>query len=177
LKWSQVDLIRRIVRLEAGETKNKEPRIIPLYVDDLYQSISILRTERDQRYPKCPWVFSREGERVRDFRAAWDDACEAAGLWDAKKERPTRIFHDLRRSGVRNLRRAGVSEGVAMKISGHKTRAVFERYNIDDERDVIEAMKRLDAYTRDRADQEKVAEERAAENLAHISAHKPTEPN
>jgi hypothetical protein len=58
-----------------------------------------------------------------------------------------------------------------MKRSGHKKRAVFERYNIDDERDVIEAMSRLDTYTRERADQEKAAEEKAmAGNLAHIPA-------
>ena len=167
LQWSQVDLIQRIVRLEPGETKNKLPRILPLRVEELYQTFAMLREERDRDFPECPWVFSRRGQRIRDFRKAWDIACEAAGMWDAQRKRPTRIFHDTRRSGVRNLIRAGVPEKVAMLISGHKTRSVFERYNIVDERDVIEAMGKLDTYTRERAAAEKRAHKKAARKSWH----------
>ena len=129
---------------------------------------SFVRTLRDEKYPACPWVFFREGQPILNFRKSWDTACEAAGLWDRAKKRPKRIFHDLRRTGVRNLIRAGVPEKVAMLISSHKTRSVFERYNIVDERDVIEAMGRLDAYTRERAGAEKAAKEKqVASKLAH----------
>jgi hypothetical protein len=83
-----------------------------------------------------------DGRRIKDFGKAWIEACMRAGLvtkGDDGKQRPERLFHDLRQSGIRNLVRAGVPEKVAMLISGHKTRSVFERYNIVDEPDRDEA--------------------------------------
>ena len=67
-------------------------------------------------------------------------ACEAAGC-------PGRIPHDFRRTAVRNLNRAGVPETVAMKITGHKTRSVFDRYDITSEEDLAEAARKLQALT------------------------------
>ena len=71
-------------------------------------------------------------EPIRDFRERWNLACQAAGV-------PGLLFHDLRRTAVRNLRRAGVAESVIMKITGHRTRGIFDRYNITDQSDTLEA--------------------------------------
>ena len=105
---------------------------------------------RDEKWPECPWVFFRGGKPIKDFRDAWDKACQAVGLWDREAERPARLFHDLRRTRARNLVRAGVPERVAMMIGGWKTRSVFARYNIVSERDLHEAVRRLDQYVRER---------------------------
>ena len=149
LRWSQVDLLERVVRLEPGTTKNDEARILPL-TEGLFQVLSMQKLIRDTKYPDCPWVFFNEsGEQIGSFRRSWQAACKAAGLV-GEDGQPNRLFHDLRRSGVRNLVRAGVSEAVAMRISGHKTRAVFGRYNIVGERDLHEAARRLESYVRER---------------------------
>jgi integrase len=144
LRWSQVDLVRALVRLEPGTTKNDEPRTLPL-VPELFKVLSMQKVIRDAECPTCPWVFFRHGKPVRRFEGAWIKACKAAGLVDEDGP-PAPIFHDLRRTGVRNLIRAGNPERVAMAISGHKTRSVFDRYNITSEADLQEAAVRLDEY-------------------------------
>ena len=83
-----------------------------------------------------PYVFHHNGEPIRDFRTAWKTVCTSAGL-------PGRIPHDFRRTAVRNLERAGVSRSVAMKMTGHKTEAVYRRYAIVSEQDLREAAVKL----------------------------------
>ena len=144
LQWHQVDLSERVVRLEPGETKNDEGRTIFL-TPDLYETLAMQKEIRDRHFPKCPLVFSRAGAPILDFRAAWESACKTAGLVGPDGE-PDKLFHDLRRTGVRNLIRAGVPERVAMQISGHKTRAVFDRYNTVSESDLKDAARRLGEY-------------------------------
>lgn len=138
IRWDQVDFAEKVIRLEPGETKNDESRDLPI-LRELTPMLEMLKQARDAYYPESPWVFSRNGRRVKDFRWAWTKACEAAGVVG-------RLVHDLRRTGVRNLVRSGVPEAVAMRISGHKTHSVFQRYNIVSARDIREAALKLERY-------------------------------
>ena len=133
LRWSNVDLEGSIIRLI--DTKNGETREVPIYGD----MVSTLADLRERTPKRCPWVFNRAGEQIKDFRHGWERARQAAGL-------PDLLFHDLRRSAVRNMRLAGIPEKVAMSISGHKTREIFDRYTIVDRDDKQEAGRRLAEY-------------------------------
>lgn len=151
LKWHQVDLAEGVVRLDPGTTKNDEGRLIPL-VPELIEMLAMRKALRDREYPSCEWVFFRDGESILDFRGAWKAACATAGLVD-ENGTPTKLFHDLRRTGVRNLVRAGVPERVVMAISGHKTRAIFDRYNIVSEADLRSAAVKLGMYVTEKRTQ------------------------
>jgi hypothetical protein len=89
-----------------------------------------------------------------NFNDAWEEASKRAGLVDGQGK-ARRLFHDLPRTGVRNLIRAGVPERVAMMISGHKSRSVLDRYNIVDERDILAAGQRLEHYLRAQSERDK----------------------
>ncbi len=149
LQWPQVDLDEKVVRLEPGTTKNREGRTIPLS-PELVSLLTLQKQRHDLYWPNTPWVFFHyaTGRPINRFPAAWRTACRKAGLWegDEKTGKPTHLFHDLRRTGVRNLVRAGAPEVVVMRISGHKTRSVFDRYNIVSERDLKEAATKLSHY-------------------------------
>ena len=117
-------------------------------------------------------IFHRDGQPVGNFRKAWQTACVKAGLGTftcpscelpvdghecpARKTASRfggRLFHDFRRTAFRDMTRAGVAESVAMKMSGHKTRSVFDRYNITSKADLRDAMRKTRTYRKDAAEQ------------------------
>src|SRR5438309_653011 len=134
LRWSQVNLKEGVIKLSAEDTKTEEPRTVFL------TSRVLEALEAQPRHIKSDWVFTNPEteEAWKDIRKAFRRACKAAkltGVW----------FHDLRRSFVTNARRRGVPESVVMRMSGHRTRAVFDRYNIVEDDDLREAVKRIEA--------------------------------
>jgi integrase len=137
LQWRQVDFNGGTIRLDPGTTKNREGRVFPMTAQ-LRKLLKKQRTGSRRRPSIVPWVFHRQGEPIVSLLKAWKAACVAAGC-------PGLIPHDLRRTAVRNLVRAGIPERVAMQMTGHKTRSVFERYNIVSEGDLTAAGRRLDA--------------------------------
>ncbi len=138
LTWSQVDLTEAKLFLKPFQTKTETPRTVYL-PPDLHRVLVEAKRRRDAKYPACQWVCHKNGKRLGLIRKAWLTACERVGL-------EGRVIHDFRRTAVRNMTRAGVPEKVAMAISGHKTRSVFDRYNIVNEADLKEAAGRLNEY-------------------------------
>jgi integrase len=133
MRVSQIDLLARTIRLEPGTTKNSDGREVTMTrrVHELLKLCVFGKTGDS-------FVFTRSnGQPVRDFRGTWAKAREEAGV-------PELLFHDLRRTAARNLRRAGVAEGVIMKIGGWRTRSVFERYAIVSQTDIVEALGKLE---------------------------------
>ena len=142
LRWRQVDWAGAEVRLDPGTTKNREGRVFPFTtaLRTLLERQLTASRALEARGIRCPYVFHRNGRPIKSFIWAWRNACRLAGC-------PGRLVHDLRRTAVRNLVRAGVAERVAMRLSGHLTRSVFERYNIVSEGDLREAAVKIEAAT------------------------------
>ena len=130
------------MHLDPGETTNDEARTF--YLDDeLMEIVNQQWQSRTQGGKLLPYVFpNEEGTgKIKSFIRSWKTACKDAGIGK-------RLFHDLRRTAVRNMVRAGIPERVAMMVSGHKTRSVFERYNIVSDSDLREASKKQEKYLR-----------------------------
>lgn len=168
LRWEDVE--GDVIRLRAEEAKNGEPRTVTLG-GELGEIVERRKVERHVKTKNgvvlAAFIFHRQGKPVGDFRKAWVTACVTAGLGGFVCDRCNQtveghmteecgrearyvgpIFHDFRRTAVRNMVRAGVPERVAMTISGHKTRSIFDRYNIVNEADLREAMQRTQSYLR-----------------------------
>jgi integrase len=141
LEWENVDRSAGEVRIVTS--KNGHGRVLPL-TGALKDLIERRWTAREHKTPEgvtaiSRYVFHDNGEPVRDFRKAWASACSKAKV-------PGKLFHDLRRTAVRNMIRAGVPQTVAMSISGHRTIAMFNRYNIASQDDKREALLRTEAH-------------------------------
>ena len=169
LRVRQLDLIERTIRLDVGETKNGGGRLAIMT-----DAVNVLLSECARDKAGGDFVFTRpNGKPVRDFRVTWRKACCAAGVgrwvcpeceeecvidakgccpqcrkaWKARQRKYVgAIFHDWRRTAVRAMVRNGVPERVAMTISGHKTRSVFDRYNIVSEDDLREAAAKMSRH-------------------------------
>lgn len=133
LRVGQLDLVARTIRLEPGETKNREGREVTIESGALFQLL--LHCVEGKRTEDR--VFTRGDKPVRDFRRKWENLCAAAGV-------PGLLFHDLRRSAARNLRAAGVPQEIIMRIAGWKTSNVFRRYAIVDKTDIRAALQQLE---------------------------------
>jgi len=159
MKVRQVDLMQRVIRLDPGTTKNSDGREV-FMTDDLHALLGACVHGKSGEDA----VFTRpNGVPVRTLRDAWERACIKAGVGQLvcvgcaaamgggsclqcsgkRAKYAGLIFHDLRRTAARNLRRAGISETVIMKIGGWRTRSVFERYAIVSRGDIVDAMRKL----------------------------------
>lgn len=135
LRWDQVDWQHNVIRLERRQTKSKKARVAPLYGE----LRGWLEMAFAQQSPDCPFLVSYRGHSISEVKSAWQTARQKANL-------PEVLIHDLRRTAVRNMIRAGISDKMAMLISGHKTRSMFDRYHIIDERDIVQAGYKMERY-------------------------------
>jgi integrase len=139
LRWDQIDLKAGLIRLKSGDTKTNEGRIVPLN-----QTLTAL-LKSATRYMNCSMVFPNPlklgspDPRYKDSSIghAFVRACQKAGVQDA-------TFHDLRHTFVTNARRSGVDAITTMAITGHKTMAVFKRYNMVDTSDLHAALRQME---------------------------------
>jgi integrase len=134
LRRDQVDWAGKIIRADAAAGAKKQGRVLPIY-GDMVPWLE-MQMAAWPNTPKCRWILHQDGARIGEFRKSWATACRAANV-------PDLLFHDLRRSAVRNMERAGVPRSQAMAITGHKTDSIYSRYAIVSEQDVKAAGEKL----------------------------------
>jgi len=119
LEWRDYDRPDGVIRLRPERSKNKHGRLLPVEGE----IARIIERRLEKRRLDCPFIFHQDGVPIGDFRKVWKRACAAIGF-------AGRIVHDLRRSGVRHLIRAGVPPHTVMAFSGHRTPSMLKRYDI-----------------------------------------------
>jgi integrase len=140
LTWDKIDMEQRLIKLEAKDTKDKEPRKIPI-CRELHQIFrAIPRAIHDSH------VFLYKGKPVTDIRTGLEKACKEAGIEYGRFKKNGFIFHDLRHTFNTYMRKAGVPESVIMEITGHSTREMFDRYNTIDTEDAHRAFDQLGVF-------------------------------
>jgi integrase len=140
LTWNKVNLKGRVIGLEAADTKDNEPRAIPI-CDELLKVLKGI-----PRGIHTVYVFLYKGRPVKDIRNAIKKACEGAKILYGRDIKGGFVFHDLRHTFKTNMRKAGTPESVIMKITGHSTREMFDRYNTIDRDDTRAAIDQLEGY-------------------------------
>ncbi len=152
LTWDKVNLAEGKLSLKAQDTKTDTPRVLYL-TGDLLRVLEAWKQRCEAKWPRCPWICHRGRVRLQSLKQSWRQACRRVGLGGMVEDQEIgrevwqgKIPHDFRRTAIRNMVRAGVPEKVAMAISGHKTRSVFDRYNIVNEADLKAAADRLSGY-------------------------------
>ncbi|MBF0509518.1 MAG: site-specific integrase, partial [Deltaproteobacteria bacterium] len=132
LTWDKVDLEKGVIQLEAEDTKTNQPRLIYLHEEVL----AILSRLSQVRPTDHDYVFTYEGLPIKSIKTCFNKACYRAGIDDFR-------FHDLRHTFNTLMRKAGVSKSVIMQLTGHKTDAMFHRYDTVDEADARDALVKL----------------------------------
>ena len=135
LRWSNVNRAEAVIRLDPEQNKGRTVRVLALQ-GELAALIERRWRARKVGNTLVPHVFHRAGRQLGTFRWPWNKACRETGLGH-------RWFHSLRRSAARNMSLQGIPEKVIMSIMGHKTRVMFDRYNIVTEADQRAYAKRL----------------------------------
>jgi len=140
LTWDKVHLKKRIIKLTAQDTKDREAREIPI-CDALYKILKAIPEDiRDNH------VFLFKGKPIKDIRTALENACQIAGIPYGRSEEDGFVFHDTRHCFNTNMRKSGVAESVIMKITGHSTREMFLRYDSVDTEDTQRAVTQMEGF-------------------------------
>ena len=148
LTWKKVNLKEGYIQLEAKDTKTKEPRGV--YVNEVV--LEILNRLNKVRHLNHNNVFTYEGSPIKSIKTCLKKACQRAEIEDFR-------FHDLRHTFNTMMRKAGVPKSVIMHLTGHKTSAMFDRYNTIDEEDARDALKKLNEFLKREGQEDPVTKE------------------